>query len=317
MIASSLRPAARAFDAVAPHFDARFGPWQSVAAQRRAVRALLLQGFPASGRVLEIGGGTGEDAVYLAERGFQMFLTDPSPTMVNIASEKLFRFGSSAEVALAEEMDKFAEEYRARHEPLFDGAFSNFAPLNCVQDLGPVARGLAELLKPGAALMLVLFGTFCPSEMAVEIVRGRPSQALRRFRRKAVFARLERCEFEVFYHRRAELIQAFAPWFAFERRVGIGISVPPSAAEPWISTHPRLLASMEAIDRALAGPFAMLGDHVLVPVQKERVKSQTLRIFTRSAEECLRYMRFRQVAEVSFPTHWADFRLLGFEGTKL
>lgn len=28
-------------------------------------------------------------------------------------------------------------------------------------------------------------------------------------------------------------------------------------------------------------------------------------------------MRLRRVAEVSFPTHWADFRLLGFEGTKL
>lgn len=28
-------------------------------------------------------------------------------------------------------------------------------------------------------------------------------------------------------------------------------------------------------------------------------------------------MKLRQVAEVSFPTHWANFRLLGFEGTKL
>jgi GTP cyclohydrolase II len=27
-------------------------------------------------------------------------------------------------------------------------------------------------------------------------------------------------------------------------------------------------------------------------------------------------MKLRQVAEVSFPTRWADFRLLGFEGTK-
>ena len=28
-------------------------------------------------------------------------------------------------------------------------------------------------------------------------------------------------------------------------------------------------------------------------------------------------MRLRRVADVSFPTHWANFRLLGFEGTKL
>lgn len=262
-MAISLRPAARAFDAVAPHFDVRFGPWQSVVAQRRAVRASLLRKFPADGRVLEIGGGTGEDAVYLAERGFRVLLTDASPTMVNLASAKLARFDSRAEIVLAEEMDKFAADYRARHEPLFDGAFSNFAPLNCVQDLGPVAKGLADLLKPGAALMLVLFGTFCPSEMAVEILRRRPRQALRRFQRRAVPARLEKCEFEVFYHRHAELVEAFTPWFVLERRVGIGVFVPPSAAEPWISKHPRLLAAMEAMDRSLAGPLAALGDHVL------------------------------------------------------
>lgn len=262
-MASSLRPAARAFEAVAPHFDARFGLWQSVAAQRRAVRASLLQRFPAGGRVLEIGGGTGEDAAYLAARGFHVFSTDPSPTMVSLASEKLTCFGSCAEVASAEELDKFAEKYLARHEPLFDGAFSNFAPLNCVRDLDPVAKGLANLLKPGAALMLVLFGTLCPNEMAVEILRGRPRQALRRFRRRAVFARLEKREFEVFYHRRAELVQSFTPWFALERRLGIGVFLPPSAAEPWISRHPRLLASMEVIDRSVAGPLAFLGDHVL------------------------------------------------------
>jgi len=41
-----LRPAALAFDAIAPAFDLRFGGWCSVAAQRRAVRSALLQVFP-------------------------------------------------------------------------------------------------------------------------------------------------------------------------------------------------------------------------------------------------------------------------------
>jgi hypothetical protein len=57
--------------------------------------------------------------------------------------------------------------------------------------------------------------------------------------------------------------RAFAPWFALEKRLGIGVTVPPSAAEPWISQQPRLLAAMEMLDRGLAGPLAMLGDHVL------------------------------------------------------
>jgi SAM-dependent methyltransferase len=262
-VSSSLRPAALAFDVVASAFDSRFGAWSSVAAQRRAVRTALLQRFPSGGRVLEIGGGTGEDATFLAQHGFKVLLTDPSPTMVTLAAKKLTQLGSTAEVAAAEEMADFADSYLTAGQPLFDGVFSNFAPLNCVANLEPVARGLARLIKPGASAMLVFFGTCCPGEMLVETLRGRPRQAFRRRKRGMVPARLAKHEFQVIYHRPFEIERAFSPWFAFEKRIGIGVTVPPSAAEPWISARPRLLAAMEKIDHVLAHPLAGLGDHVL------------------------------------------------------
>ncbi|HEV7586764.1 MAG TPA: hypothetical protein VGO40_01445, partial [Longimicrobium sp.] len=71
----TLPPAAAAFDAVAPAFDERFGAWLSVAAQRRAVRRELLRAFPAGASVLELGGGTGEDAAWLADQGRRVLLT--------------------------------------------------------------------------------------------------------------------------------------------------------------------------------------------------------------------------------------------------
>src|ERR1700761_6514645 len=106
-----LRPAAFAFDAIAPTFDSRFDAWHSVAAQRRAVRAALLREFPAGGHILELGGGTGEDAAFLAELGFNMFLTDPSPSMVTLARAKLAPFGAQAGVVAAEELEDFASEH--------------------------------------------------------------------------------------------------------------------------------------------------------------------------------------------------------------
>ncbi|WP_263354540.1 class I SAM-dependent methyltransferase [Acidicapsa acidisoli] len=266
-----LRPAAQAFDAIAPVFDSRFNQWRSVTAQRRAVRNLLVEAFPSGGRIFELGGGTGEDAAFLAHRGFDVLLTDPSPTMVQLANTKLAPLGASAEVAAGEDMEAFAAAHRSSGSALFDGAFSNFAPLNCVVDLSPVARGLARLLKPGAPAMLVLFGTFCPGEMLVEVLRGRPQLALRRCRRNEVPARLAKREFQVVYHRRAAIVSAFAPWFVLEKSVGIGVTVPPSSAEPWISHHPRALAGMEALDRILAGPLAMLGDHVLYQFRRTSV----------------------------------------------
>jgi len=259
----TMRAAAEAFDAIAPVFDQRFGAWLSVAAQRRGVRAALLRYFPKRGHILELGGGTGEDAAFLAKAGFDVLLTDPSSTMVALAKAKLSAFGAQAEIATGEELEDFAARHLSTGGRLFDGAFSNFAPLNCVVDLGPVARGLARLLKPGAPAMLVLFGTFCPGEMLTELLHKRPDQALRRRKRGPFPARLAKREFPIVYHRRAALIRAFAPWFVLEKRLGIGVTVPPSAAEPWISHQPRLLGAMETLDRMLSRPLALLGDHVV------------------------------------------------------
>jgi SAM-dependent methyltransferase len=258
-----MRPAVAAFDAIAPVFDKRFGAWLSVAAQRRAVREALLREFPNPGHILELGGGTGEDAAFLAAAGYEVFLTDPSPTMVALAKAKLSPLGAQAEIATGEELEDFAARHLSTGGRLFDGAFSNFAPLNCVVDLAPVARGLAQLLKPGAPAMLVLFGTFCPGEMLTEILHMRPRQALRRSRRGPFPARLAMREFPIVYHRRAALMRAFAPWFVLEKRLGIGVTVPPSAAEPWISHQPRLLGVMKTLDRVLSHPLALFGDHVL------------------------------------------------------
>jgi len=260
---AALRPAAGAFDAIAGIFDARFAPWQSVAAQRRAMRRSLTQNFAPHSHILELGGGTGDDAAWLAAQGHDVVLTDASPAMVGMAREKLAPLGASAEVVAAEDLEHFALRHFETGGKRFDGAFSNFAPLNCVEDLKPVGRGLARLLHPGAAAMLMLFGTFCPGEFLTETIRGRPRAALRRLKRGPAPARLAKREFTVVYHRRADLVHALAPWFVLEQVLGVGVFVPPSAAEPWISGHPHLLSVLERLDGLAAGVLAPLGDHVL------------------------------------------------------
>jgi len=262
--AAELSPAAAAFDAVAADFDRRFRPWLSVAKQRRAVRAELKAAFPPGARVLELGGGTGEDALWFAHHGRRVFLTDASPAMAAIAAAKLASSpGSDVQCVDAAELDSFAAGRTASCEPMFDGAYSNFAALNCVADLEPVARGLAHLVPAGAPVVLVLFGTFCPGEMLVEALRGRPRNMLRRRKRGDVPARLGGSDFTVRYHRSAEITRAMAPWFILKRRRGIGLFVPPSAAEPWISRHRATLQLLDRLDRTFARPLALLADHIL------------------------------------------------------
>lgn len=264
---SPLAPAAAAFDAIADRFDERFGPWRSVVAQRSAVRDELLDAFPEGARVLEIGGGTGEDARWLVERGRQVLLTDPSPSMVRLATEKLAPLGAPMpRVLAAEALSELGEVENGASA--FDGAFSNFAALNCVPDLTPVARELARLLRPGAPAVLVLFGTCAPGEWIVEALRGNPRAMFRRANHGDVPARVGGRAFVVRYHRAADVAGAFAPWFRLVRRRGIGVFVPPSAAEPWISRHPRLLSLLATLDRATSRGLTMFGDHVAYRLER-------------------------------------------------
>jgi SAM-dependent methyltransferase len=265
MDAMSLPPAAAAFDAVADRFDARFGAWKSVAAQRRAVRAALVDAFPRGARLLEIGGGTGEDAEWLASEGREVLLSDVSPSMVRLATEKLRGLRLPAPVVSpAERLDAFIDQSAGA----FDGAFSNFAALNCVTDLAGVGRGLATLVRPGGRVLLVVFGVCAPGEWIVELLRGRPGSAFRRVSRGDVQAKLGGKEFVVRYHREGDLVTALAPHFGLVGRRGIGVFVPPSAAEPWISGWPRVLAMLERIDRLVAKPLAYFGDHILYEFER-------------------------------------------------
>lgn len=214
--------------------------------------------------MIEIGGGTGEDAEWLLTRGREVLFTDVSPNMVRIAAGKLRRFNAPEPcVAPAEGLDSLADAREAAGLHAFEGAFSNFAALNCVPDLAPVAHGLARLVHPGGVALIVIFGTWPPGEWVVQLAKRDPASAFRRMSRGDVHARLGGRDFVVRYHRAGDMKRAFAPWFRFGARHGIGILVPPSAAEPAISKYPRLLSVLEAADRVTSRPLAALGDHVM------------------------------------------------------
>jgi SAM-dependent methyltransferase len=265
---STLPAAVRAFDALAPGFDAAFEGWTSVAAQRRAVRRELVAAFPRGARVLELGGGTGEDALFLAAAGRVVEVTDGAPAMVARTRAKARASGLegavTAERLALEDLEAWAAGRAAAAGAPLDGAFSNFAALNCVVDHASVARGLARVLAPGTRALLVVFGPASPAEVAVLLLRGRFRAAFRRFSRRPAPARVAGEPFTVTYPAPRAFARAFAPWFVLRRTLGIGVFVPPSSAEPWISRVPGAVAAAEALDRVAARPLALLADHVLL-----------------------------------------------------
>src|SRR5882724_3454272 len=91
-------PDSSPFDALAADYDAAFTRSAVGTLQRRAVWRHLDAAFAPGDRVLELGCGTGEDAVHLGRRGVKVLATDASQEMVEAARRKVDAAGLAAVV---------------------------------------------------------------------------------------------------------------------------------------------------------------------------------------------------------------------------
>jgi SAM-dependent methyltransferase len=243
---------ADAFSALAGSYDDTFTDTSIGTVMRSAVRTRLAHTFSNGERVLELNCGTGVDAAWLGARGVQVVATDAAPGMVEVATGR----GVDAHVCRAEDIDAFA----AVHGP-FDGALSNFGGLNCVDDLGPVAAGLARAVRPGGVAVLCVMGPVVPWEWAWYLSHGRPATAFRRLRSSTEWRGLT-----IRYPSVGSARRAFAPWFDVHRTWALGVLVPPSYVEPFAAKHPRLLARLDRWERRVDTwpPLVRLADHYVI-----------------------------------------------------
>jgi ubiquinone/menaquinone biosynthesis C-methylase UbiE len=260
-IGVTLTSAATAFDRVANSYDAQFTHTSIGRAQREQVWSALLAAFPRGSRILELNCGTGEDARFLAKQGSSVVACDASAEMIEVAR----RHGGAPEyLHLANE-----ELNSLRVETPFDGAFSNFSGLNCVADLSPVARSLANLVKPCGRVLVCVWSRVCVAEILWYLLQGQPRKAMRRFHGNSV-AKLGGLSISVTYHPLREIRRAFSPRFALKSRRAIGLFVPPSYAEHWMARHSGALVYFEKLDRTFADwPLLRnFGDHILLEFER-------------------------------------------------
>jgi SAM-dependent methyltransferase len=215
--------------------------------------------------VLELNCGTGVDALHLAERGVQVDAFDVSSAMITVANRRL------ASGNLPARFEVLATEDLGTLDSVYDGAFSNFGGLNCVQDFRQVADSLARLVRPLGNVVLCLASRFCVWETAWWLVHGEPAKAFRRQRNGGVSAELSPGSVvHVHYPSVRELRRLFAPKFSLVAVHGIGLFVPPSYVEPHARRFPKLLHAAAHLDELLSSLPGLRGlaDHVLLTFRR-------------------------------------------------
>lgn len=224
--------------------------------------------FPEGARLLELGGGTGEDACHFAARGMRVVLTDASAGMVQAAHAKATARGLDARiVAQALDMARLGDAEIAATLGTFDGAYSNFGAVNCVEDLRGLSRGLAEALAPGAPLLLCVMGPLVPWEWGWFLARGQFGKAFRRLGRDGTAWRGLR----VRYPGPKRLAAAFSEHFTYRGARVVNAFLPPSYAGAAFQRPSRALALLDACDERWqqSGLLARFSDHYLAHFERK------------------------------------------------
>jgi ubiquinone/menaquinone biosynthesis C-methylase UbiE len=237
-----------AFDSVATRYDQLWTSTPIGRAQRETVWRHLDPLFSPGSHIIDLGCGTGEDALHFSNAGIRVSAFDASTEMVRISRRR----GVDANVLAIEDIDRINSVY--------DGAISNFGALNCVPGLARIRQTLARLIRPGGYFAVCTIGRFCLWEAIHFLIRGQIRKAARRWNGASQSRSLS---IQILYPSVSQLQRAFAPDFRLVKTAGVGLCVPPS----YISSLPaRLLRAGNAIDRRIAHKrfFRALSDHRLL-----------------------------------------------------
>lgn len=258
-----------AFSAVARDYDASFTDTSVGRLQREQVWHWLTQNIIGTPAVLELNCGTGADALWMAQRGWQVLATDISPEMVQVTAEKVHRAGLQKMVTTR--VCGFSEIGQLSEAP-FDLIFSNFGGLNCTspQSLETLWTNLLDKLKPGGQFVFVVMGRFCAWETLYFLLKMNPKQAFRRLRRGAVVARLDQnTSVDTWYYSPSDIASRFPTAGSLSKAQPIGFWLPPSYLDPFFTKWPRLLRVLHWLEKnASASWLAGASDHYLLCITK-------------------------------------------------
>lgn len=252
------------FDYIAKDYDDDFTHSPVTQHLRTRVHTRLLEYFAEDSRVLELGCGTGFDAAFLSDQGIQVTACDASPAMLDIARQRS-RPGMIChllDLNQLQENDFFNEQ--------FDGAFSNFGPLNCVEELSDLAQWLAVRIRPGGVLVFVVMGSACTWEFIWHGLHGDWHTATRRQRGSSFQPKLEAEPITIFYPSPRTLARAFEPYFKRIRQRPLGLLLPPTELYPGLERRPRLLRALYQADSTLCriGSLANFADHYIIELRR-------------------------------------------------
>jgi ubiquinone/menaquinone biosynthesis C-methylase UbiE len=261
--------AAAAFTGQSPYFDELYSGDGITAYKRNRVRDVLESHFSKNSLLLELNAGTGEDAVFLARKGYRVHATDISEGMLEKLEEKIS--SNRLNEFVTAELCSFTALNNLKNKGPYDGLFSNFAGLNCTPYLPAVLHSFDQLLKPGAVVVLVVLPKFCLWELLL-LFKGKFKTATRRlFARNGSRAKIDSHYFRCWYYNPAYIKRILKDKYEWLGTEGLCTIVPPSYIKGFANKYPAVFDRLVKIENRFRKkwPWKNIGDYYIISLRKK------------------------------------------------
>jgi SAM-dependent methyltransferase len=261
---------AEAFDSASEEYDFTIGSnFINVWIRERSIRELL-ELTRRDDVLLEIGCGTGTEAIRISKHVEGVVATDISPSMIALLRRKVEARKLAGRIkalqARAVDVGLAREQLpggRARVVYSFNGA------LNCELELKRFPRELWDVVEPGGYFVCSVRNKFCLEE---SLVQG----ALLRFRsmtprkKQPKMVSVGGMDIPAYYYHPWEFAALFRPYFEAKKQVALPAIIPPPYLNDLYVKLRSRLKFLEHADTALAAtfPFNRFGDQTLFVFQR-------------------------------------------------
>lgn len=269
MASPQFRQVSETFDRVAPSFDSVLLRNPINAWMHEVNMAVLSSTFSPGSCLLELGCGTGTDAIELARGGCRVFGFDISKGMVAKAREKVLaeRLEDRVVIVDGRSRDLLQVLLKSPWEK-FDGGYANFS-LTYEEDLFGLSDALARVLKPGAFFICTIPNRVVLSEVLIYGPQLRFRSVLWRFA-KPLAKDVDNSLLEIHAYSPWQVRAAFQNRFELRALVGVPTFLPPVYLHP----HYRRLGGAQRLVKwldvhlARRYPWNRLGEHTIFKFQR-------------------------------------------------
>lgn len=219
--------------------------------------------------LLEIGCGTGAEAIQISKRVKQIIATDISQGMLNLLRQKISakRLGSVLPVqARAATISSIAQ--------LFDGgkvriAYSFNGALNLEPDIGKFPLELSKVLERGGYFVCSVRNILCLSETIAHAAVLQLDKIAPR-RKQPTMVSVGGMDIPAFYYSTKFMSRLFRPYFKLKKVVGLPAFLPPAYLNDYCIRFRPVTSLLEKLETVLADrfPFNRLSDQTLFVFQR-------------------------------------------------